>query len=159
MRRLVVSLAALTLSGAGCARSVEAGTLAPRMTIENEGRKSHVITILGANLVMVAGLNRSLVMPVMSALDRHLQARLSAGQPAVVYPEVVLSIVKSAVLRGWTAADTATVLVGALRKIDEGHSPEMTRQKVVLAIMRNEGRQAVLGALVAEPVATGTAPE
>jgi hypothetical protein len=154
MRRPCVLGIAATLVITGAARHSDAGPLAPRMTVEDQGRKNHVVTILGANLVMVAGLNRTQVTPALGALDRHLQARLSAGEPAVVYPEVVVAIVKAAVLRGWAAGDTATVLAGALRKIDEGHSPEMTRQKVVLAIVRNEKASAVLAAVAAEaPVA------
>jgi hypothetical protein len=135
------------------ARAASAGALAPRMVVEDSGRKNHLVTILGANLVMVGGLNRVQVVPVMGALDRYLDARLAAHQPAVVYPEVVLSIVKTAVLRGWTPGDTATVLVGALRRIDEGDSPEMTRQKVVLAIVKIEKAPAVLATLTADAAA------
>lgn len=153
------SLVALVVGSALLAGPAHAGSLAPRMTVEDEGRKNHLVTILGANLVMVAGLNRTQVIPAMSALDRHLQARLTAGQPVVVYPEVVLSIVKTAVLRGWATSDTATVLVGALRKIDEGQSPEMTRQRVVLAIVKHENAAAVLAGLATDPTATASAPQ
>ena len=150
MRRPRVLGMVATLAITGAAQWADAASLAPRVTVQDEGRKNHVVTILGANLIMVAGLNRALVTPPLTALDRHLQARLSAGEPAVVYPEVVLSIVKTAVLRGWSGADSAAVLAGALKKIDEGHSPEMTRQKVVLAIVRNERAPAVLAGLAAE---------
>jgi hypothetical protein len=154
MRRGYVLGLTTALALTGVARMAEAGSLAPLVTVEDAGRKNHVITILGAHLVMVAGLERANVVPAMTALDRHLEARLRAGQPAVVYPEVVLSIVKAAVLRGFSAADTATVLIAALRKIDEGRSPEMTRQKVVLAIVRNEKGAAVLASLAADPPAS-----
>jgi hypothetical protein len=142
------------IAGAVTDRRAQAGSLAPRMTVENEGRINHVVTILGAHLIRVVGLNRDQVLPAMTALDRHLRARLAAGQPAVVYPEVVLSIVKTAVLRGWPSSDTATVLVGAVRRIDEGESPEMTRQRVVLAIVRNEKAPAVLAGLSAAVAAS-----
>ena len=137
----------------GAVRGASAGALAPRMVVEDASRKNHLVTILGANLVMVGGLNRVQVAPVMGALDRYLDARLAANQPAVVYPEVVLSIVKAAVLRGWVPGDTATVLVGALRRIDEGDSPELTKQKVVLAIVKNEKAPAVLATLTADAAA------
>ena len=151
MRRSGVILVALAVLSVAPARWAHSGGLAPRITVEDPGRKNHVITILGAHLVMVGGLNRAQVTPALSALDRHLEARLTAGEPAVVYPEVVLSIVKAALLRGWPTSDTGAVLVGAMRRIDEGQSPEMTRQKVVLAIVRNEKAPAVLAALQSAP--------
>lgn len=157
MRRPGVVLVALAVLSVAPARRAHSGGLAPRITVEDPGRKNHVITILGAHLVMVAGLNRALVTPSLSALDRHLEARLGAGEPAVVYPEVVLSIVKAALLRGWPPSDTGAVLVGAVRRIEGGQSPEMTRQRVVLAIVRNEKAPAVLAALQ-NPPETGAAP-
>jgi hypothetical protein len=147
-----------TLVITGMAVAADAA-LAPRVTVQNEGRKNHVVTIVGANLVMVVGLNRAHVTLALMALDRHLQAHLSAGETVLVYPEVVVSIVKTAVLRGWSGADSAAVLAGALRKIDEGHSPEMTRQKVVLAIVTNENAPAVLARLAAEPAVAVTMPD
>lgn len=159
MRRACVFGMAATLVIAGAARWADAASLAPRVTVQDQGRKNHVVTVLGANLVMVAGLNRTLVTPALNALDRHLQARLSAGEPALVYPDVVLSIVKAAVLHGWSGADTAAVLAGALRKIDEGQSPEMTRQKVVLAIVRNEKAPVVLAGLATEAPPVVPVPE
>ena len=159
MRRpCVLGLAALLVI-VGAAQEGMAGSLPPRMTVEDQGRKRHVVTILDANLVMVAGLSRDRVTPAMMALDRHLQARLSAGETTLVYPDVILSIVKTAVLRGWSGADTAAVLAGALRKIDEGQSPEMVRQRVVLAIVRNEKAPVVLAGLAAEPPAAVPVPD
>ena len=159
MRRpCVLGLAALLVI-VGAAQGVMAASLAPRMTVEDQGRKRHVVTILDANLVMVAGLSRDRVTPAMMALDRHLQARLSAGETTLVYPDVILSIVKTAVLRGWSGADTAAVLAGALRRIDQGQSPEMVRQRVVLAIVRNEKAPVVLAGLAAEPPAAVPVPD
>jgi hypothetical protein len=129
------------------------------MTVESQARKNHVVTILGAHLIMVAGLARAQVTTALAALDRHLQARLSAGEPAVVYPEVVVSIVKTAVLRGWSGPDCAAVLAGALRKIDAGHSPEMTRQRVVLAIVRNEKAPDLIAGLAFEAPASEAVPK
>jgi hypothetical protein len=151
MRRPGVILVAVAVLSAAPARRADSGGLPPRITVEDPSRKNHVITILGANLVMVAGLNRAQVTPALSALDRHLEARLGAGEPAVVYPEVVLSIVKAALLRGWPPSDIGAVLVGAMRRIEDGQSPEMTRQRVVLAIVRNEKAPAVLAALQNSP--------
>jgi hypothetical protein len=151
MRRAGVILVGLTVLSLAPARSARCGGLAPRITVEDPGRKNHVISILAANLVMVAGLNRAQVTPALSVLDRHLEARLGAGEPAVVYPEVVLSIVKAALLRGWPPSETGAVLVGAVRRIEDGQSPEMTRQGVVLAIVRNEKAAAVLAALQKPP--------
>ena len=151
MRRAGVILVGLAVLSLAPARSAWCGGLAPRIAVEDPGRKNHVITILGAHLVRVAGLDRAQVTPPLTALDRHLEARLSAGEPAVVYPEVVLSIVKAALLRGWPPSDTCAVLVGAMRRIDEGQSPEMTRQKVVLSIVRNEKAAAILAALQNPP--------
>jgi hypothetical protein len=158
MRRSCILGIAGTLVITGAAVAADAA-MAPKLTVQNQGRKNHVVTTIGAKLTMVLGLNRAAVTPALMALDRHLQARLSAGEPALVYPEVVVSIVKAAVLRGWSGGDSAAVLVGALRKIDEGHSPEMTRQKVVLAIVRNENAPAVLARLAAEPAVAATSPD
>ena len=157
MRPWILAIAGILVT-VGVAGAAEAA-MAPRVTVENVGRKNHVVTTVGANLTMVVGLNRAVVTPALMALDRHLQARLSAGAPALVYPDVVVSIVKTAVLRGWSGADSAAVLVAALRKIDEGHSPEMTRQKVVLAIVRNENAPAVMALLAAEPPVAATSPD
>jgi hypothetical protein len=158
MRRPCILRIAGTLTISGVAVAADAA-MAPRVTVENEGRKNHVVTTVRANLVMVVGLNHAIVAPALLALDRHLQARLSAGEPALVYPDVVVSIVKTAVLRGWSGADSAAVLLAALRKIDEGHSPEMTRQKVVLAIVRNENAPAVVARLAAEPAVAAPSPD
>lgn len=139
-------------------RTAAAASLPPRIPVENRGQKDHVLAILGAHLTMSAGLSRTEVGPTLRVLDHHLAERLAATQPAVVYPDVITSIVKTALLRGWSGGDAAVVLARVLAKIDEGRSPEMTRQTVVLAIVNRQKAPGVLMAL-AQPPAPAVAPE
>ena len=146
MRAIARMLAAMIVV-ASAAPGESAETLPPRLVVADAVHKDHLVTVIGANLIMAAGLGRSDVGSALSALDRHLAAQLRAGAPAVAYPEVVVSIVKAALRRGWSGREVAAVLADALAKIEAGRSPELVRQVVVLAITRDHKPGAVLVAL------------
>jgi len=136
---------AVVLGGAAAA---PAGTLAPRVTVESQSRKDHLLMLMTANLVMNAGLRRAEVDRALVAVDRHLEQRLKAGMPAVLYPEVVISITRAALLRGWSGGEAASVLLDVLTRIDyEGRSPELTRRAAIVGITSNLKPAAVVAAL------------
>lgn len=136
---------AVILGGAGAA---PAGTLAPRVSVESQSRKDHLLTVMTAHLVMGAGLRRPEVGRALAAVDRHMDRRLKAGMPVVLYPEVVISITRAALLHGWSGGEAGGVLLDVLRRIDdEGRSPEMTRRAAIVAITDNLKPAAVVTAL------------
>jgi hypothetical protein len=149
MKRTRAVEAALTMAVVlGGAASSPAGTLPPRVTVESQSRKDHLLMVMAANLVMIAGLNRALVDRALVGVERHVERRLKAGQPVVLYPEVVTSITRAALLHGWSGAEVAGVLVDVLKMIDdEGRSPEMTRRAAMVAITGNLKPVAVVTAL------------
>lgn len=132
----------------GGAAAAPAETLVPRMTVESQSRKNHLLMVMTARLIINAGLNRAEVGRALVVVDRHLERRLRAGQPVVLYPEVVISITRAALLHGWSGAQAAGVLVDVLRRIDDdGRSPELTRRAAIVAITSNLEPAAVVMAL------------
>ena len=61
---------------------------------------------------------------------------------------MVISITRAALLHGWSGAETASVLLDVLSRIDdEGRSPELTRRAAMVAITSNLKPAGVVAAL------------
>lgn len=130
------------------AGGLHAATALPyKLVIDREGPEEAAFEKITAALVE-AKVDAALAKAALKGFDGYIDKRIEGGKTITLYPQTIFEVTKSAAAKGWSAADTGSLLIHIQTEIDnEGASGTKLKRGAIAEINKGKKLPEVIDAL------------